>query len=293
MLKFSNGVIWGAAQPFSLFQSMVSMWSVNTFPKANWLTGGFGFICSRLASRICKLELSSSDGAEVEEEDWHLKRKVWSHSSSLSSVGGGKMEYWKLKIKVKSSVWSFKSNPCTLHYLVITPCSWQRTNMDLFSFFWAKLAWFFRIPRHLLAMPDDAMTVFHSDLTLQTFPTWSCRSCLQTDSQPASQPALPPLEMKSEASLASWVVLLELAGWTSGQRNRVRPDPTARWRKTKFITRGSMTWWCTLLDFFYIFSPAGKFIFSKKLAWPGCEAQSLEKLNKFRERLPSSPDHIM
>ena len=72
-LKFAKGSIFGASQPFSALQSMVSIWSVKndqnkkgkhkftkhraTFvdfegekrpvkilPKANWSTGGFGFI---------------------------------------------------------------------------------------------------------------------------------------------------------------------------------------------------------------------------------------------------------
>ena len=52
-----------------MVQSMVSMWSVNTFPKASLFTGGFGFISERAACRTSSRELSNSD---VDTVDWHL-----------------------------------------------------------------------------------------------------------------------------------------------------------------------------------------------------------------------------
>lgn len=52
---------------------MVSMWSVNTFPKASLFTGGFGFISERAACRTSSRELSNSD---VDTVDWHLSIKL-------------------------------------------------------------------------------------------------------------------------------------------------------------------------------------------------------------------------
>ena len=66
--------------------------------------------------------------------------------------------------------------------------------MGLFWFFWARLACFFRIPLHLWARPDEAISV-----KVRHSPSHLSLQVLLLE----AAPALPPTEVKSEASLPS------------------------------------------------------------------------------------------
>ena len=107
-----------------------------------------------------------------------------------------------------------------------------------------------------------------------------------------SQPASPPVETKSEASLASRVVL-EVAGLDYV----IHSDPTSQSDRGK--QQNSQGELRPLYDFVcsFIFSPFfyENWNLSEKFAWPASrtEAQVIRKFDKFREGLPSLPDDIM
>ncbi len=73
MEKFSKGRISGSCQPLSRVQSMVSMWSVKTLPKASSEASGLGFIWWRRACRTWSRVLSNWRGPA--DPDCHLH--VW------------------------------------------------------------------------------------------------------------------------------------------------------------------------------------------------------------------------
>ena len=134
--------------------------------------------------------------------------------------------------------------------------------------------------------------MFLTDLFLQTFPHLKLPK-LPTNSQPvSSQPALPRTEMKSEASLASRVVL-EVAGLDYV----ILSDPTSQSDRGK--QQNSQGELRPLYDFVcsFIYTPFfyENWNLSEKFAWPASrtEAQVIRKFDKFREGLPSLPDYIM
>ena len=107
-----------------------------------------------------------------------------------------------------------------------------------------------------------------------------------------SQPASPPVETKSEASLASRVVL-EVAGLDYV----ILSDPTSQSDRGK--QQNSQGELRPLYDFVcsFIYTPFfyENWNLSEKFAWPASrtEAQVIRKFDKFREGLPSLPDDIM
>ena len=108
-----------------------------------------------------------------------------------------------------------------------------------------------------------------------------------------SQPASPPVETKSEASLASRVVL-EVAGLDYV----IHSDPTSQSHRGKQQnSQGEAQTSTWVRNAVSVFSPFfyENWNLSEKFAWPASrtEAQVIRKFDKFREGLPSLPDDIM